>query len=286
MKPQLEAAGVIALLLLMSVALGIEFGGSGLAGALGGLGPPGGSAPNKSSATPPPLFVLRAEGINPSDLYASGFYKVVPAQMMVPLVGLHVTVVSAEEGTPTHFSRFPAATLITNSSGLTSRALLQGEYEIEISGSAFAVSTVVTMTDNTTTSLNFILSPSAKAVSALRVISQDTSLGLEPTSRMYALLNYTTAPSQGFCELVGLEPPLRIYPWRPYPPNPGLVVDLNVTAYGWTQTSLNATVVGSYPGTQGYWATLTPLGNSSVYPTVADMLFHFTPTVLVNYTAG
>ena len=279
MKSELEAAGLIALLFVVTFALGIEFGGSGLAAALGGFGPPGSAQP-KTAATPPPLFVLRAEGVNPKDLYSSAFYKTVPADMMVPLVGLHAMLVSASRGPPTRFERTPSILMTTNGSGIASGFLPQGDYEVDISGSNFAVSTLVTLSDNTTSTLSLTLSPSARDVSAMKVASQDSVMGLEPTSRLYALLNYTSAPPDGFSELVGFEPVGSATPAS------GIVFYVNSTVFGGAQVSLNATVLGSYRGTQGYWATLSPSGSYSTYPSVSVILFQYTPQVEVNYTAG
>ncbi len=280
MKSELEAAGLIALLFVVTFALGIEFGGSGLAAALGGFGPPGSPQPKAAATPPPPLFVLRAEGINPKDLYSSAFYKAIPAEMMVPLVGLHAMLVSAGRGLPTHFERTPSILMMTNASGIASGYLPQGDYEVDISGSNFAVSTAITLSDNTTSTLSLTLSPSARDVSTMKVVSQDSVIGLEPTSKLYALLNYTSAPSDGFSELVGFEPVDSATPAS------GIVFYVNSTVFGGAQVSLNATILGSYPGTQGYWATLSPSGSYPAYPSVSVILFQYTPIVEVNYTAG
>ena len=289
MKSELEAVGLVALLLVVTFALGIELGGSGLAGPYGGLGPPE-AATNKSPPIPPPSFVLKAKGINPSDLYASGFYSVVPADMMVPLVGLQATLVSASRDV-THFGRLPSILMTTNSSGVASAILPEGDYEVDISEANFAASTVVTLTDNTTSTLNFVLSPSARAVSALKVVSQD-STGLEPSSRLYALLNYTTAPSKGFAELVGYEP------LSANSPSTTVVTHFNpqnftfpyirngMSIYFGTPISLNVTLFGAYQGTQGYWAILAPLGTFVAYPSSSVTLFQFAPILEVSYTAG
>jgi hypothetical protein len=279
LKSELEALGLIVLLIITTFALGVEFGGSGLAGAMGGFGPAGGGG-TKSAVALPPKFVLRAEGINPSDLYASGFYKVVPSEMMVPLAGLHAMLVSTGRGAAARLGRTPAIMLTTNASGLASGVFPQGQYEFDVSGSDFAVSTIITMTDNTTSTVNFTLSPSARAVTALKVVSQDSDTGLEPTSRLYALLNYTSAPSNGFSELVGFERITGGYS------NVGIVVYLNQTLYGGPEVSFNATLLGSYKGTQGYWATLLPSKAYAIYPSVSVMLFQYTPILEVNYTAG
>jgi len=294
LKPELEAVGLIALLIVVTFALGVEFGVSGLPGALGGSGPPAGGR-TSLAAGPPPEFVLRAEGINPNDLYASASYKVVPPYMMVPLVGLQAKLLSAGREITSHFGRLPSITLITNASGLASSPLPQGQYEVDISGSNFAANTFITMANNTISTLNFTLGPSAREVTALKVVSDDSDTGLEPTSRLYALLNCTSAPSNGFSELVGFEGVssghwvsgnvfyLNQSSGHPVSVN---VFSLNQTSYGGPQTSLNATLVGSYQGTHGYWATLMPSRAYADYPSVSVMLFQYTPILEVNYTAG
>jgi len=279
LKSELEAVGLITLLIVVTFALGVEFGVSGLAGALGGSGPPAGGR-TKLAAGPPPEFVLRAEGINPNDLYASASYKVVPQYMMVPLVGLQAKLLSAGREITSHFGRLPSIMLATNASGLASSPLPQGQYEVDISSSNFAASTVITMANNTISTLNFTLGPSAREVTAFKVVSDDSDTGLEPTSKLYALLNCTSAPSNGFSELVGFE---RVSSGHPVTGN---AFYLNQTLYGGPQLSLNATLVGSYQGTQGYWATLVVSRAYADYPSVSVMLFQFTPILEVNYAAG
>lgn len=276
MKPELEAVGLVILLFIVTFALGIEFGGSGLAGTSGGFGPlPPTNNGGKQIAILPKL-VLRAEGVNLSDLYASGSYRVIPANMKLPLVGLHAIFVSPERNYPSYFSRLPSYSLTTNSSGLASGFFPAGDYEAEISGLNFALSTNITLVENTTATLNFTLSPSGNAVSVLKVVSQDSVTGLEPTSIIYALLNYTSVPSEGFSELVGLESPTSGVAIKSNTTNPSPI----------TLISLNATLLGYYRGIQGYWATLSPLGPYLDYPSVGVMLFQYTPILEVNYTAG
>jgi hypothetical protein len=50
--------------------------------------------------------------------------------------------------------------------------------------------------------------------------------------------------------------------------------------------ALNATLLGSYQGTRGYWAVLAPAGAYASYPSVGVLLFQFVPMLEVNYTAG
>jgi hypothetical protein len=280
LKPELEAVGLVTLLFIVTFALGIEFGGSGFAGASGGFGPPPTSGGGKQIAILPRL-VLRAEGVNSSDLYVSGSYRAIPANMKVPLVGLHANLVLPERNFPSYFSRLPSFSLTTNSSGLASGLFPAGDYEVEISGSNFALGTIITLADNTTATLNFTLSPSADAVSVLKVVSQDSVTGLEPTSIIYALLNYTSAPSEGFSELVGFES------FSGMSPTSGGAINPNTTNPSpITPISLNATLLGYYRGIHGYWATLSPLGSNPDYPSVGVMLFQYTPILEVNYTAG
>ena len=286
------------LLFVVTFALGFTFGGTGLAGASGNLG--GITAVGKQTVgITPPVFVFKAQGVDPADLYASSSFTNIPQDMLVPLVGLHLTLLKLGRPTSAGFVRLPSLTLITNASGLATASEAPGNYEAVVLGSNYAVDTPVTLTDNTTATLSFDLRPSAEAVSALRVVSFDSVSAVEPTTKFYALLNYTSPPSTGFSELVGFETVAPTNgtaqitlinatgtlangspsPVKLQPPSIGPV-------FFDPQVELNATLLGSYPGTEGYWAILSPYGSYSAYPTARVLMFQFKPLYEVNYTAG
>ena len=291
LKPELEGAALVALLFITAFALGVEFGGSGIAGAFGGGGTPSGSGGEGSAHFP--KLVLHAQGVNPSDLYASGAYDVIPPRMFAPLMGVHAEFVATGAISPFYTGRVITITLITNSSGLAASNFPEGNYNVTISGPSYRVNTTVQLMLDTTTTLGFTLSPSAEDVTILKVVSPDTVAGVEPTSMLYALLNYSSPPTSGFSELAGFEPA-----------SPGTVIGVTYSAsgnstsgqnpsqnatgpiYGGAPVLLNATLVGSYRGAQGYWAALAPLQVYPSYPLVDVKLFQFEPTIEVNYTVG
>jgi len=276
MKSQFQAATLILLLLLVTFALGIEFGGSGLSGALGNFGPPTGNGNGKQSvAVAPPKLVVKAQGVNPQDLYDSSSYENIPSNMLVPLVGLRVTLLT-QGSFSSQFRRLPALTLTTNSSGIASAEMLPGNYGVAIVGSTFTLETGVTLANNSTALLSVELLPAARPVSVLRIVSPDTVSGVESTSRLYALISNGSAPVTGLSELVGFVSSFSFFASGALP--------INGTLLG-PMVSLNATLLGSYPGSQGYWATLYPAGTYPAYPSMNVMLFQFQPVAEVNYTA-
>jgi len=271
MKAELQAAVLILLLLVVTFVLGVEFGGSGLSGASGNFGPPLPSVAGKQTAAiPPPEFVVRAEGINPQDLYASSQLQTIPPGLLVPLVGLHITLLT--QGRTSAFRRLPALSLMTNASGTASAALPPGNYEVTMFGSTFSLDTAVTLINNSTTTLSVQLRPSYRSVAVLRVVSPDTASGVESGSRLYGLIINATPPTPGPSELVGYGSGSSA----------GFPFD-NATG---ALVSVNATLSGSYPGTTGYWATFYPAATYPTYPTVGVMLFQFEPLAEVNSTAG
>jgi len=267
------------MLLLVTLALGIEFGGSGLAGASGGFGTPSpiSKQTKQNSQLVLPEFVVRAQGVNPKDLYASGSFKSVPDNMTVPLVGLHITLLSQEESSLL-LRRIPTITLTTNASGIAATFLVPGDYDVQIAGSTFGAYTTVTMIGNITATLNVQLQPSGVPVGVIRLVSPDSVSGVEPSSKFFALIDNATAPAPGFAELVGFGPESSSLV-EPGSGNPSYV---NVAG---PLISLNSTLQGTYPGTEGYWAALSPTAPYSAYPTQGVMLFQFEPLVEVNYTA-
>jgi len=279
MKSELQAGVLILLLLVVTFALGIEFGGSGLSGASGNFGGPSAAGKQITAAVPPPEFVVKAEGVNPHDLYASGLFRTLPPGILIPLVGLHVTLLT-QGRSASSFRRLPALTLTTNTTGMASANLVPGTYEVLMVGSTFSLDTAVTLTDNMTTTLDFQLHPTGQPVAALRVVSPDTASGVESASKLYALIENATAPTPGLAELVGYQSSYNAS-------GIGFEVGfpINATVAG-PLVSMNATLYGSYPGTSGYWATLYPAGTYPSYPSVGVRLFQFEPLAEVNYTAG
>lgn len=275
MKSQLQTAGLIALLFVLTLALGIEFVGSGLSGAPVGPGQTKMIA-TKGAATTLPEFVLKAEGINAADLYESSFYQYVPPSMLVPLRGLSATLTALGKPLPASHGRVQSLTLVTNSSGIAVTFDLPGNYTVLISSAYYQLDTVVSLSFNLTTTLTFTPQPSAEAVDALRIVSPDSITGVGPATRLYALVDKELGQASGFAELVGFENGNESY----WPSGTTSVVSVGPLV------EVNTTVAGEYPGTQGFWAALSPSGYYPGYPSVGVLLFQYRPLYEVNYTAG
>ena len=267
---------MIVFLLLVASAMGIEFGGTGLNGASGGLGSQTQTG-KQVVITAPPRLVVEAVGINPLDLYASSSLTPVPSFMFVPLVGVHITL-STQGGPLSPFRRLPAVSLTTNSSGMASTTVLPGDYEAVAVGTTFNLGTVLTLKDNTTTVLSIKLQPTHQAVTAVKVVSPDTIAAAEPTSHVYALLDSAAAPSTGFSILMGLESNINL------PSCSARTCSFDITEA--QMVSMNATLEGSYLGPQGSWAILEPMGTYTAYPVNNVVLFQIVPLAEVIYTAG
>jgi hypothetical protein len=272
MKSELEATGLIILLLALTLALGLNFGGSAISGTSSNPGSHSNlgflqTGENRGPMYIPPRFVVRAEGINPVDLYASSIYSSVPSYMLVPLKGLRVTLTEQSNPGILNRERTRTLTLTTNSSGIATDFVSPGNYTVLITGTNFEVNATLSFAVNSTTTFNFNLHPSAKVVTVLRIVSPDSVSGVEPETKLYALLNTTSAPATGFAELVGFKTNYSGVE------NRGLVV-------------VNATLQGWYAGTQGLWVVLSPSTSDPTYPSMGILLFQYKPISEVNYTAG
>ena len=286
MRSEFQAAALVLLLIVFAFALGVEFGGAGLNGASGAFGPPSGNGKQTTTATAPPEFVVKAVGINPQDLYMSASFGSIPPSMLVPLSGVRVTL-TTQGTTPIPFRRLPSFTLTTNKSGVASASLLPGNYQVQAVGTTFTLNTGLTLTNNSTAVLNIELRPTHQAVATVRVVSPDTISGVESASRIYALISNATAPPPGLSELVGAESGFTIEPSS----NSSCIGSSVCLQSGFNATvghlvSVNATLLGSYQGTQGYWADLEPVGTYAAFPAVGVTLFQFEPIAEVIYTAG
>jgi len=266
MKQRLRSLGLIAVLFAVSLALGLVFGAGGLAGSASNPGLFQLFA-NKGPSGVPPTIVVKAEGISPRYLYESSLYPSIPSFMLVPLGGLRVALklVSAPLGSTQLFG--PALTLFTNSSGAVETLANQGNYSVQVETRYAQLNTTISCYDNTTTILDIRLLPSPTKVASLTVTSQDSSAGLEPTTRLYALLENGTSNSGGFAELVGFQSSF-----------PGVVNE--------TTVAVNSTILGSYSTFLDSTVVLSPTGTYSAFPTVGMVLFQYRTACEVNYTAG
>jgi hypothetical protein len=273
LNTKFEAAGLIVLLFIVTLALGFELGGSGLSGTSPGPGQTKIVA-NKGTTISLPEFVFRAKGISPMDLYQSSSYRNILPSMLVPLAGLRATLTPQKSLVASH-GRTPSLAITTNSSGLAAIFDLPGNYTFLISSAYYQLDTIVSLAFNTTTTLNFTLQPSAEVVTSLRISSPDSILGVEPLARLFALVN-GSGPTAGFAELVGFE-----HAYQTYGP-PG---NVTVVTYG-PLVEVNTTVIGGYQGTQGFWAALSPSGSYPAYPTEAVLLFQYRTLYEVSFAAG
>jgi len=266
MKRRLRSLGLIAVLFAVSLALGLVFGGGGLAGSASNPGLYQLFA-NKGPAANPPTIVVKAEGISPHYLYDSYLYPSIPPYMLVPLVGLRVALEQVSAPLSSNPVYGLARTFFTNSSGIVEALANQGNYTVQAETQYVQLNTTISCYDNTTTILYIGILPSSTKVDSLRVVSQDTLTGLEPTTRLYALLANGTIPKTGLAELVGFQ---STYPG---------------VANG-TSVAVNSTILGSYSTSLEKLVIMSPSGPYSVFPTVGIILFQFRPVYEVNFTAG
>lgn len=250
----------------MSLGLGLVFGGGGLAGSPSN---PGLSQlfANRGASANPPVIVVKAEGISPRYLYESYLYSSIPSFMLVPLAGLRVSLEQLSGPLASNEVHGPARILFTNSSGVLVALAVQGNYSVQAETRYAQLNTTISCYDNTTTILNIALLTSPTKVDSLRVVSQDSVTGLEPTTKLYAFLANATIPDSGFAELVGFQ---STYPGVSNETS----VAVNSTILGWYSTSLETLVM------------LSPSGPYSSYPSVGMVLFQYKPVYEVNYTAG
>ena len=221
---------------------------------------------NKGLSANPPTILVKAEGISPRYLYDSYQYSSIPSFMLVPLAGLRI-VLEQVSGNLGSIEVSTARILYTNSSGIVVTLANQGNYSVQVETHYAELNTTISCYDNTTTILSIGLLPSPTKVDSLRIVSQDSVTGLEPTTALYALLPNGTIPNVGFAELVGFQ---SAYPG---------------VANG-TSVAVNSTIIGSYSASPETLVTLSPSGPYSSYPSVGTVLFQYRPVYEVNYTAG
>jgi hypothetical protein len=282
MKSGLEAVAIVVLTFLLSLSLGIAYGGSGLPGTSG----------NSVQKTPPrsftisaPKFILRAEGVSPGDLYESSFYSTIPSSMMVPLSGLHVTLAQAAGASSINRQRPRPSTLTTNSSGLLQVFIPPANYSVLVEGPNFLLGANFSISINETATLNLQLHPTAENVKRLSIVSPDTVNGVESGASMFALLNYSSNLSPGFAELVGARYNYTANQFVYVGGNSVEPVQVSATVLG-PIVAVNATLLGLYPGSGGDWAVLSPIGSYAAYPSTGVLLFQYEPIYRVTYTAG
>jgi len=211
---------------------------------------------------------VEAVGISPHFLYDSSVaYPRIPSSMLVPLAGLRVVLAQVSASLASNQVYSSPRVFFTNSSGIVEALANQGNYSVQMETQYVQLNTTIPCFDNTTTILNLQLLPSPTKVDSLRIVSQDSVIGLEPTTKLYALLANASIPDGGFAELVGFQ---STYP--------GVA--------NRTSVEVNSTIVGSYHTSSDTLAVLAPLGPYSAFPTVEMILFQYKPEYQVNYIAG
>ncbi len=271
MKPTSQVAGLTAALFILTLAMGLSFGSSGAGG--GGEQNSYTSVPsNNSNPSFSPRIILVAQGINPSYLYQSSLHSSIPQYMLEPLAGVRLSLTSLNREILSLHGRVPAIVVRTNSSGIAFVVVAAGNYSVTIGGPNFNINTTMSFMENSTNTIRLNLTSSGYAVESLHLVSPDSASGVEPTTKINALLQNETAPAPGFAELVGYR----------------FLVPFNGTLpiFVMSQVALNATVLGSYPGTQGTWVVLAPTGTYSEYPVAGVLLFQFRPVFEVTSTFG
>ncbi|HUI24002.1 MAG TPA: hypothetical protein VLY82_06385 [Nitrososphaerales archaeon] len=266
MTPRQLSAVLVAILFVLSLAMGLGFGAVRPGG--GGVSPISSTAPPNGEPTPAPRVIVMARGVDPSYLYESSSYPTIPSYMLVPLNGIRVALLDLNREGISVRARLPTVTLRTNASGMAYVVVAPGNYSVTISGPNFSLNTTLFLVLNSTTTIHLELDPSASSVKTMSVVSPDAVTSVEPGTKISALLETQSAPDAGFAELVG-------YGASTVPDGTGVA-----------QFAVNATVVGTYPGAQGYWAVLSPSGSYPAYPTSGLMLFQFTPSLQVDTSVG
>ena len=209
--------------------------------------------------------------MSPSYLYQSSLFSCIPSYMLQPLTGVRVALTSLDRETFSFRERVPVAVLRTNSTGVAFGVVAPGNYSVVIGGPNFSVNTTLSLKVNSTTRLDLSVLPSAEEVKALQMVSPDTVMGVEPSARFSALLGSQPALATGFAELIG-------YATVPLLPYYHLIIENPI--------SINATVLGTYPGPGGEWAVLSPSGYFPNYPTTSVFLIQFRPVLEVSSGAG
>jgi hypothetical protein len=260
MIPRQLSAGLLAVLFVLALAMGLALGAQGTG--RGGGSPLAFTVPSTGEPSSAPRVVVVARGVSPSYIYDSSSYSTIPSYMLVPLNGVQVALQNLNRGGTSYRERGPAVNIRTNASGIAYAAVSPGNYSVTISGSNFSLNTTASFVVNSTTTIRLELDSSANAVRAIYVVSPDSATGVEPDTMISASLEKQSAPRAGFAELMG------------YTSMPG--------GTGVAQLVVNATIIGSYLGMQGYWAVLSPSGSYLAYPTTGLMLFQFVPVLEVN----
>ena len=282
MKAQIEAVALVIALFVVTVGMGLAFGGSGLGGPPMGGDPASGGAGVGRAAE----LVFRAEGVNSSDLYMVSSYASFPPAWRVPLQGFRAGLSKVEAGANGAPLVVPAGAVVTNSTGMATIRLPPGNYSVSMAGRGYSLDASISAHYNETISLDLFLSPSAEPVIYVRAVSPDAIGGLEPSSVLYALLGNGSAATARNVELLGYAPggggpPVTLI---------GTTVPRgNFTLFYFTQSHLvgiNATVLGGYQGPFGRWIILSPSGSFSAFPTSEVRLIWFKPTCEVTYLAG
>ena len=267
MEPRSQVAALVAILFALTLAMGLGFGAAGTGGGPSNVG--SSTVPPHNTPAPSPKVILVARGVNTSYLYQSSLYSPIPSYMLVPLNGIHVALTSLPREGASFRLRLPAITLRTNSSGIAYAIIAPGNYSVSIVGPGFNLNTTLSFGTNTTTTIRLDLQPTSDTVQAFHLVSPDTITGVEPMAKMTVLLGNRSSPVAGFAELVGYGVSSASWP-----------------VFILSQVAVNATVIGSYPGSQGYWAVLSPSGPYPAFPTAGLVLFQFKPLLEVNSTAG
>jgi len=266
MNPRQRSAILVVILFALALAMGLGFGTARPGG--GGVNPLSSTTPPNGEPSPAPKVVVVARGVNSSYLYESSSYPTIPSYMLVPLNGIRVALSDLNREGDSFRTRAPAITLRTNATGMAYVMVAPGNYSATVSGPNFSLNTTLFLVDNTTTTIHLELDPSASAVKTMSVVSPDVLASVEPGTKISALLGTQSAPDTGFAELLGYGPTTA------------------ADGIGLAQYAVNATVVGSYPGAQGYWAVLSPSGSYPTYPSSGLVLFQFTPSLQVKTTVG
>ncbi len=270
MKPATQAAALVTILLVLSLAMGMSFGASGAGGGASNVSQST-VAPNRSPSSSPRIIVV-AQGVNPSYLYQASFQSSIPQYMLEPLVGVGISLTSLNREIFSIHERVPAITFRTNASGIAYAVVAPGNYSVSIGGPNFNINTTMSFLVNSTTTFRLSLLPSGYAVTSLHLVSPDSASGVEPLTRISALLRNQSAPSLGFAEIVGYHLPVFSNGTSPVMVFPPVI--------------FNATVIGTYPGIEGTWAVLSPTSSYADYPTVGVVLFQFRPVLEVSSVVG
>lgn len=266
---------LIPLLLIMSLLLGLVFGGAGLGSTPGGTGGQVSSAaPNPPTVTSPYLLAI-AESTEFSSGNATPTAGSSSQFTTVPLAGLGLSLTEVGVGNKFNRGRPTSFRVVTNSSGEVFASVSEGNFTVTALGTGFNFTKTVEFQADVTTVLRLDITPVESGASPVVVINQDTVSTLEPSSVIYAKFaeNFTfpvnsTIQLSGWTSTVSGET------------GAGLLY-LRSTQ----RVEVLCTVIGEYEGAGGTWVAMQPSAPYQPIPALGVVFTSYQANSTVSYLA-